>query len=211
LPGSKAIDPPPADYEALAPTAIPSGSERADPPARRYEQLAAPNSIPSEPAGPTQPQEVASGIPNSSAHRAEQVGHDRHGTPADSGRRSQRDTNVVTIMHRTGTSSHTPPARTRRRPAPPERCKATPDATRCAPVRRVRARGPTAHGAGAPMAPSAPPWTSAPGRFQRSNHAPGDHDSGNPSPRADTPLQILTSTTATAGRINDLDGAWAPY
>jgi hypothetical protein len=163
-PGSEATDPPLPEDEALAPTAIPSGSERADPPAPRDENLAAPAAILSEPAGPTRPQEAASGILNSSAHRAEQFGHDRHGTAADSGRRSQRDTNIVMIMHHRGTSLQAPSAHARRRSALPERCQATQDATRCVPLRRVRARGPAAHRAAA-MGPSAPPWNSAPGRF----------------------------------------------
>jgi hypothetical protein len=156
-PRSEATDPPLPDDEALAPTAIPSGSERADPPAPRDEKLAAPTAIPSEPASPTLPQEAASGILNSTAHRAEQVGHDRYGTAADPGRRSQRGTNIATIMD-------APPAHVRRRSVLPERCQAAHDATRCVPLRRVRARGPTAHGA-AGIGPSAPPWNSVPGRF----------------------------------------------
>jgi hypothetical protein len=142
------------DDEALAPTAIPSGSETAP----RDEKLAAPTAIPSEPASPTLPQEAASGILNSTAHQTEQVGHVRHGTAADPGRRSQR------VTHHTATSLQASSAHARRRSALPERCQATQDAKRCVPLRRVRARGPTAHGV-AGMGPSAPPWNSAPGRF----------------------------------------------
>jgi hypothetical protein len=159
-PESEATDPPLPNDEALAPTAIPSGSERPDPPASRDEKLAAP----SEPASPTLPQDTASGILDSTAHRAEQVGHDRPGTAADSWRRPQRDTNIVTIMRHRGTPLHASSAHVRRRSALPERCQATQDTTRCVPLRRVRPRGPAAHGA-AGMGPSAPPWNSVPGRF----------------------------------------------
>jgi hypothetical protein len=156
-PQSAATDPPLPDDEALAPTAIPSGSETA----RRDEKLPAPPAIPSEPASPTRPQDAASGIVNSAAHR---VGHDRHGTAADSGRRQQRDTNKVTIKHQTDTSLQASSAYSRRRSALPEWCQATQDGTRCVPLRRVRARSPAAHGAAA-TGPSPPPWNSAPARF----------------------------------------------
>jgi hypothetical protein len=155
LPGSEATVPPPPHDEALAPRAIPSESEQADPPAPRDEKLAAPTVIPSEPTSPTLPQEAASGIINSTAHRTDQVGHDRHGTAADSGRRSQRGT------HHTGPSLHASSAQVRGSSALPERCQATQDATHCVPLRRVRA---AAHGAAA-MGPGAPPWNSVPGRF----------------------------------------------
>jgi hypothetical protein len=161
-PGSEATDPPPPDDETLAPTAIPSVSERADPPARRDEKLAAPTTIPLEPASSTLPQEAASGIHNSTVHRAEQVGQHRHGIAADSGRPSQRDT--MTIMHHRGTSLQASSAHARRRSALPERCQATQDATRCVPLPRVRARGPAPHEAAA-TGPSAPPWNRVPGRF----------------------------------------------
>ena len=153
-PESEATDPPLPNDEALAPTAVPSGPERPDPPASRDEKLAAP----SEPASPTLPQDTASGILDSTAHRAEQVGHDRPGTAADSWRRPQRDT------HHTDPSLQAWSAHVRPRSALTERCQATRDATRCVPLRRVGARGPTAHGA-AGMGPGAPPWNSVPGRF----------------------------------------------
>jgi hypothetical protein len=138
--GSEATDPPLPVDEALAPTTIPSRYERADPPAPRDEKLAAPTAIPSEPAGPTLPQDTASGIVNSTAHRAEQVGHDRHATAADSGRRPQRVTNIVTIRHHTGTSLQASSAHVRRRSS---LCQATQGAKRCVPLRRIRARGST--------------------------------------------------------------------
>jgi hypothetical protein len=163
-PESETTDPPLPDGKAVAPTVIQSGSEPADPPPPRDEELAAPTAIPSELASPTLPQDAASGILNSTAHRAEQIGHDRSGTAADSGRRSQRNTNVATIMHHTGTSLQAPSAHVRRGSALPEQCQATQDATHCVPLRRVRARGPTAHRA-AGMGPGVPPWNSAPGRF----------------------------------------------
>jgi hypothetical protein len=161
---SEATDPPRPDEETSARTAIPSGSERADPPALRNEKLVAPTAIPSEPASPTLQQETASGILSSTPQWAEQVGHDRNGTAADSRRHSQRDANVGTIKHHTGTSLQATSAHARRRPALQEQCQATQDATHCVPLRRVRAPGPTAHRA-AGMGPSAPPWNSVPRRF----------------------------------------------
>jgi hypothetical protein len=163
-PASQATNPPVPHDEALAPTALPSGSELADPSASRDKKLAAPTALPSEPANPILPQDAASGVVNSTAHRAEQVGHDRHGTAAESGRRSQRNTNIVTIIHHTGNSLRAASAHARRRSALPERCRAPQDAPRCVPLRRVRARGPTVPGAAA-MGPSAPPWNNIPGRF----------------------------------------------
>jgi hypothetical protein len=159
-PGSEETNLPLRADKALAPKASPSGSETA----RRDEKLAARTAIPLEPADPIRPRDAASGILNSIAHGAEQVGHDRHGTAADSERLSQRDTNMVTIKHHRGTSLQASSAHARRRSALSEPCQATQDATRCVPLRRVRARGPTARGA-ADMGPRAPPWNSAPGRF----------------------------------------------
>jgi hypothetical protein len=157
-PGSAATDPLRPDEEALAPTAIPSGSETA----RHDENLPAPSAIPSEPASATLSQATASGILDTAVHQAQQVGHDRHGTAADSGRRPQRDTNI--IKSQTGTSLQASLAYARRRSALPEWCQATQDGTRCVPVRRVRARSPPSHGVAATR-PSRLPWNSAPARF----------------------------------------------
>jgi hypothetical protein len=131
-PESEATNPPLPAGEAVAPTAI--QSERADPPAPREEIRAAPTTLHSEPANPILPQD-ASGILESTAHRAEQVGQDRHGTAAKSGRRLQRNTNVGTTIHHTGTSLPASSAHTHRRAALPERCGATRDATPCVPLR----------------------------------------------------------------------------
>jgi len=158
--GSKAIDPP-RDEALEAPTA--SGSGRTDPPAPRDEALAAaPIATPSGPA--TVPQEQASGILNSTAHRAEPVAHDRHGTAVESGR-AQRGTNLARVMHR---SLHARPAHARRNSVLPKQCQATHDATRCLPLRHVRARGPAAHGPEG-VRPRAPAWNSAPLRFTQTS------------------------------------------
>ena len=90
---SKAIDPP-RDEALAARTAL--GSERTDPPPCD-EALAAPIATPSGPA--TLAQDQTSGILNSTAHRAEPVAHDRHGTAAESGR-APRGTNLTRVMHR---------------------------------------------------------------------------------------------------------------
>jgi hypothetical protein len=147
---SKAIDPP-RDEALEAPAA--SGSERTGSLAPRDEALAAPIATASGPA--TLPQEQTSGILNSTAHRAEPVAHDRHGTAADS-RRAQRGTNLVRVMHR---SLHA-----RRNSVLPKRCQATHDSTRCLPLPHVRARGRAAHGSEG-VRPRAPAWNSAPFAF----------------------------------------------
>jgi hypothetical protein len=121
-------------------------------------RLTASGWISSTPSGPaTVPQEQASGILNSTAHRAEPVAHDRHGTAAESGR-AQRGTNLARVMHR---SLHARPAHARRNSVLPKRCQATHDATRCLPLGHVRARGPAAHGPEG-VRPRAPAWNSAP-------------------------------------------------
>jgi hypothetical protein len=141
-PGSEATEPRLPIDEALALKVIPSGPEPADALPPRNEKLPAPTASPSEPAGPTLLQEGASGIPNSTAPRAEQIGHERDGTVADSADRTQRDTNAVTVMHHAGNSLQPPSAQVRRRSALPEQCQATQDTTRCVPLRRIRTRGP---------------------------------------------------------------------
>jgi len=160
-PGSEATDPPLPFDEALARTSIPSASERADPLAPRDEKLARPTAIPSEPASPTLLQDTASASLIPLRTRRSRLATIATGTAADSGRRPQRVTNIVTIRHHTATSLQASSAHARRRSA---LCQATQGAKRCAPLRRIRARGPTAHGA-AGIGPSAQPWNRVPGRF----------------------------------------------
>jgi hypothetical protein len=155
--GSEAVDPPPREEPLAVPSAAPSGSEASDPPTQRDEAPAAPTATPSGPANPTLPQETPSGILNSTAHRAEQVAHDRHGTRVDSGRRAQRGTNLASVTDHTSTFFHARPAHARGRSVLPERCQATPN---CLPLRHVGVRDPAAHGLEG-MRPSAPPWNSA--------------------------------------------------